>query len=454
VVGAGASGTLAAVHLLRKRRARVILIDPDEPGLGVAYSTRDEDHLLNVRACAMSGLAEDPDDFVDWCRVKNVKAGPDDYLPRRLYGVYLQELLERFGGHGQLQLVRGLVDDVAEPASGEGVRLTLTDGRVLSADAAILALGNAPPGPIETIPGHLGAAVIDDPWAPDALSRVAGAGRVAIIGTGLTAVDITMSTAAANPDTHVSAISRHGWLPRAHLPGPAGPLTELRLESGSSLDEILSAVQAAVTAQPDGWRDVVDGLRPHTCRLWQELQPAERLRFDRELRSWWDVHRHRVAPPVAARLDQLCRSRRIDIHAGGVRGIQASAGGGVSVTLGDGSEIGADVVVNATGPARALHASSNPLMRRLLNSGRARTDELGIGFATDAAGALIDQSGLVSRRYFTLGPPRRGDLLESVAVPEIRTQAAQLARVLTEDSDSATAPGPLRRRMTSTDTRV
>ena len=54
VVGAGAAGTLVAIHLARTARRRslgldVTLIDPaDRWGRGVAFGTGDDQHLLNV----------------------------------------------------------------------------------------------------------------------------------------------------------------------------------------------------------------------------------------------------------------------------------------------------------------------------------------------------------------------------------------------------------------------
>ncbi|MGL1668926.1 FAD/NAD(P)-binding protein, partial [Vibrio parahaemolyticus] len=59
VIGAGFSGTLATLHLIRR-------LPPDQPVLlversehfarGIAYATGDADHLLNVRAANMSAL--------------------------------------------------------------------------------------------------------------------------------------------------------------------------------------------------------------------------------------------------------------------------------------------------------------------------------------------------------------------------------------------------------------
>jgi glycine/D-amino acid oxidase-like deaminating enzyme len=101
---------------------------------------------------------------------------------------------------------------------------------------------------------------------------------------------------------------------------------------------------------------------------------------------------------------------------------------GVRLTLSDGHVMAADAAVLALGDAR-----SNPLARTLMASGRARIDELGIGVATSANGALIDRNGVVSRRCFAI-QEHHGELLGGSAAPEIREQAAELARLLTATS--------------------
>jgi len=434
IVGAGASGTLTAVHLLRQGGTRVVLIDPALHGLGVAYSTKDKQHLLNVPAAAMSGLADEPGDFLDWCRARGVQAEPEDYLSRRLYGAYLQELLARFGERSRLEIVRERVENVLEPVFGAGLRLSLSGGRTLAADAVVLALGNPPPAPLQNVPPACRAALIDDPWSSRALRMLRAAKRVAILGSGLTAVDVALSVLSGNPDAEVSAISRHGWLPRAQLPGrPALPRTP-ELAGGCSLEQILTTVGREIAARPEAWREVIDGLRPLTTSLWQGLAPGERERFERELRVSWEVHRHRLAPTVAARLRELTTDGRLTVRSGGAGSLRPSSTGSVRLELGHGELLDADVLVNATGPSRSVSGCADPLTRGLLASGRACPDELGIGLATSADGALIDIEGEVSRCCFTLGPPRRGELLESTAIPEIRQQAAQLARLLSGTS--------------------
>ena len=48
------------------------------------------------------------------------------------------------------------------------------------------------------------------------------------------------------------------------------------------------------------WQAVMDAVRPQVQALWRGLPLAERRRFLRHLRPWWDVHRHRIPPRSAA----------------------------------------------------------------------------------------------------------------------------------------------------------
>src|ERR1700734_2669136 len=65
IIGGGCSGALAALHLLRGQRpVRIHLVEPRAiAGLGLAYSTDCQQHLLNVPARCMSVLPSTPHDF-------------------------------------------------------------------------------------------------------------------------------------------------------------------------------------------------------------------------------------------------------------------------------------------------------------------------------------------------------------------------------------------------------
>ena len=56
IVGGGASGTILAAQLARRGIHSVLIDGSGRMGRGVAYSTTEPAHLLNVRAEGMSAL--------------------------------------------------------------------------------------------------------------------------------------------------------------------------------------------------------------------------------------------------------------------------------------------------------------------------------------------------------------------------------------------------------------
>src|SRR5579859_3340881 len=106
VIGAGFSGSLLAVHLLHRSRPsdRIYLIERDVAfGRGLAYGTGNPHHLLNVRAGNMSAFSDRQDHFLDWIRALpegerapvSVTEDRLTFVPRRLYGSYVQSILAR-----------------------------------------------------------------------------------------------------------------------------------------------------------------------------------------------------------------------------------------------------------------------------------------------------------------------------------------------------------------------
>jgi uncharacterized NAD(P)/FAD-binding protein YdhS len=218
----------------------------------------------------------------------------------------------------------------------------------------------------------------------------------------------------------MTAVSRRGLVPRAHEEPPSPPL-ETPPPTG-----LLALMRHVRSLSP--WRAGVDSLRPHSIALWRGFTPAERSRFLRHARPWWDVHRHRIAPPVAARIAALRESGRLEVLAGRVR----QEGEAVTIALRRGGEIRRlfAAAVNCTGPEGAIGRVEDPLIRQLLASGRARPDPLGAGLDVDQASHLVGSDGAPSPRLFAVGPPTRGAFWEIVAVPDIRTQVCSVANAI------------------------
>ena len=65
IIGGGFSGTIIAAQLARRGVASVLIDGSGRAGKGVAYSTTEAAHLLNVRAEGMSAWAGEPDNFAN-----------------------------------------------------------------------------------------------------------------------------------------------------------------------------------------------------------------------------------------------------------------------------------------------------------------------------------------------------------------------------------------------------
>ncbi|MGE5600113.1 MAG: FAD/NAD(P)-binding protein, partial [Pseudomonadota bacterium] len=144
IVGGGFSGTMVAAHLARKGIISVLIDGAGRAGHGVAYSTREPAHVLNVRAEVMSAWAHDLDHFV---RVAEADGGHRrDFVQRQQFGRYLRGILKDTIDSGCLRLVERQAVE-AEPGE-DGWTLQLDNGEELRASGLVLAIGNQPPEPL------------------------------------------------------------------------------------------------------------------------------------------------------------------------------------------------------------------------------------------------------------------------------------------------------------------
>ncbi|GGP67936.1 FAD/NAD(P)-binding protein [Saccharothrix coeruleofusca] len=437
VVGAGASGTLAAVHLLRAaadrgRPLRLVLVDRSgEFGPGRAYRTADPEHLLNTPAGRMSAFADDPDHFVRWNLGRGRDVDGAAFLPRGDYGRYLTEALlaeeRRAGGVAVVERVAATATGLS--ADGARVVVEQAERAPLRADLVVLATGVGGGDPLAGLLPTGAPRYVADPW--DGAAAITDDSPVLVLGTGLSMMDLAISVTRAHPRAEVHAVSRHGLLPRPHRTGgasvapPRGPHPPERV---GSLRDLLAFARRGVAEDPDRWREFVDRLRPHAPRLWQQLDIPERRRFLDRVNRYWDVHRHRAAPATHRRVRALMGAGRLRVHRGRVAGLRPVPDGFEAdlVTRAGRRSLRVGWVVNATGFSGEVTDRPDPLLRRLLDDGTARPDPLGLGLTTGPDGRVLDRRG-APRPVFVLGALRRGELFESTAVPEIRAQAAAVA---------------------------
>ncbi|WP_162409164.1 FAD/NAD(P)-binding protein [Acuticoccus sediminis] len=437
IVGAGFTGTALAIALLDRAPAgtTLVLIEPRGVyGRGLAYSTDDPRHLLNVAAGRMSVRADQPDHLTRWlARQPAASAAPydaDSFIPRELYGRYLGESLDRAEATACAGL-RRVPDEVVDvDRLGSGFRLRLRQGGALSADAVAICTGH--PRSLAGTGRPSGGTI----WTDDAAS-IGRDDRVLLVGTGLTMVDRVLTLVGRGHRGPITAVSRRGRLHLPHLPQRAQPVSVSVAEARPRLLPLLRAVRSAVrAAQSRGcdWRAVLDGLRPHIQRVWNGLSTEEKRRAIRHLRPYWDTHRHRMAPQVAAEIAALIATERLEVLAARYESIERGEAGLVVRYRRRGRRVTTvrsfDHVMDCAGVDLDVTRERGTLPASLVDGGLAAPGPLGLGLDVDPAGRCFNAAGRVEHGLFALGPLARGVLWEITAVGEIRQQCLEAAHAL------------------------
>lgn len=446
IVGAGFTGALLAAHLARQARGplRIALIERrGEFGPGLAYSTKDAGHLLNVRAGNMSAFPDDPDHFIRWLAKRDGgKAAHGStglvFATRRDYGAYIAEVLDeatRNSAFAQVERVYG--EAVALTPVPNGVRLQLDGLRHIDVRQAALCTGHLRPLP----PSGLGLDVLNsdryvpDPWDEAALDRIDKDARVIVLGSGLTMVDVVLTLLSKGHRGDILALSRRGLLPSPHAdisPFVSGLLRDGFPDTVRGLLRALRRDAARAEALGVGWRSAFDALRPYHHKIWRGLPLTEKRRFIRHVRPYWDIHRHRMAPQVARRIEELLSHERLTVQAGRLASAALTTDG-LTATVrprGGGApwSVEATALINCSGPSSDYYRARDPIVQVALEQGLARPDPLNLGLDVTPEGALIGVDGRPSRHLFAFGPLSKAPFYEMTAVPELRSQCADAAR--------------------------
>lgn len=435
IVGGGASGVLMALHLLSRDLPglRVTLIEPRAGlGRGIAYSTPDPDHLLNTRVSNMSAYPDDPGHFLRWLQARPGSGAIDgqSFVSRATYGAYLTGLLVPWrqpGADAALRVVRATCTGLRE--HDDKVVVQLETGETVTGDHAIMATGHVLP-----VPDPEG--LLTPAW--QALPVPASAGPVIILGSGLSMVDQVLTLLRSGHEGGIVALSRRGLLPRWHEATRPLDVAPESLPLGAPVSRTLRWIRdLAEQSRLAGstWRDAVDGIRPHVQQLWRDWPPAERARFLRHAASWWEVHRHRIPPDSARIIAEAGASGQLRlVRAAFLRAERDDAGTLQAVVRAHGeagqTRLQASRIIDCRGIRRDARSHAAPLMRDLLDQGRARIDAFGLGPEVTEDCRLIDAEGRASIRVQALGPVTRATFWEVTAIPDIREQAARLAQGL------------------------
>ena len=410
IVGGGASGVITAIAIARSNpHAHITIAEPRSLlGEGLAYSTRETLHRLNVPSDKMSAIAELPEDFQEWC-------GVDGYTfqPRAIYSSYLRERLELYATDRYTHIQA----KVSELLPGAKARAHFDNGHVADFDFVVLAMGhgtakvpdflqNTPPNP----------RIVLDVWSGSELPE---AQTLICFGTGLTFIDIALSHLARSPANRVIGLSGSGHLPEQHTRNRITPFAPALADV-----ETLEKLRAYLAGAGEHWREAVDGLRPVTAMMWRAFTEAEKEEFLTTDGSAWSRRRHRIAPNVAEKVAEMIDSGRLEVRSVQVSSVHATDSD-VTVVLQSGESLHADLLAICIG---RTSQADDQLSRYLIENQITNAGPLGLGLSIDVVtGQLKDAAGHDYLNIFAIGPLRSGEAFETTAIPEIRKQAAEIA---------------------------
>lgn len=480
ILGGGFSGAVVALHLARAAPVPVdITIVEPRPllGGGVAYSTPDPHHRINVPASRMSAFSADMLDFDRWLRQSGeLERDPDALVPdplaaqtggpathafpsRLIFGRYLDERVRQQAaapGPARIRHHQGQAIAIRAGATGETpgdprYSVDLDDGARLAADILVITTSHPPPAPPAWLTPELAGdpRLITDPGQAGALDGIATAARVAIMGSGLTMVDIVASLYARGHQGPITVFSRHGLLPGKHALDNAITWGDFASSPAPGARPLLRRIRAALAeaaARGLPWQSVLDAVRRDGPALWAALPLAEQRRLLRHLRSYWDAHRYRMAVPSQMIVSALRARGQLEIIAARLADIHPAADG-ITLTLtprygGPPLRRTADSVLLATGPAHHRLIDTVPALGALAAAGRLRADALGLGIAVDQRSRVVDRQGRADDTLWVAGPLARGTFGELMGLPHVLIHAEQVAGAIADTLRQSGKPPP------------
>lgn len=446
VIGAGLSGTLLTVNLLKRDyrdTVEVTWIDPNrERDMGFAYST-DEDYLLNVPVELMSAYSPDPESFLRWSQSRDKSIEPGAYLPRKWFREYVGEMLKIAieGKKDNIHLKRITGQATGIKIENDRTEVLLENSDPVEADKVVLAIGNPLPGnPVVGNKEYIHDKRYNrNPWDPGILEGLSAHETILFIGTGQTMVDLVTGLYKRKHKGKLIAVSRKGIIPLAQKKVASYPSFYDELRDLSDTISLFQVVRRHLeTAEEMGLdqRAVIDSLRPHSCDIWMNLPPAEKKRFLRHLFRYWEVIRSRIPPDSEWKIKELIKTGQLKILAGRISDI-IPAGVSMQVNFKRKNEnvqttLLADRIINCKGPDLDYENAEQPLLKNLMMANLIECDPVHLGINALPEGAVLT-GGIPSEQLYTIGPPLKGILWESIATPEIRVQAENLSRLLVEN---------------------
>lgn len=353
IVGGGASGVISAINLLRVHgnRAEITIFEPsDELGAGLAYSTNHDSHLLNVPAGRMSCIADLPDDFDQWLRENAFHVFSQEHFPfvcRAYYRLYLQDRLKQtqIANGAKLTWFKSRVESIRK--QGKLWELQCPNQRQYSFDHCWIATGYASrkisPFRVEPAVNKFFYFAYEIPKGFQLKDHT----TVCIAGAGLSAIDQWRQLRADGFQGRVKFISRRGLLPREQS---FAQQVDANIPYFQSPRRLLTSLRLIQKQHGINWSALADNLRSQAQHIWQRWSEIERRQFQRHLKPYWEVIRHRLPKVIHEALRQEVLAGQVQICRARIQVVKMKDDGRkLIVQTAEGKPFDAGILIDATG---------------------------------------------------------------------------------------------------------
>ena len=385
IIGFGLSGLLAFLNLVKnyKKSSGSLSVKIFEKSRslckGIAYSTNNIHHLLNVPAYRMGVIDEDREHFFKWLVSKGYDYKKNDFVPRRIFGIYLEDILE-----SSLKIAdqKGVsYEFINKKVSEIGVKNNsyIVDQNVY--DHCILATG-----------------VRLKNWQKNfwniELEKYLEEKEIHISGCGLTAFDAIISLVDLGYQGKIYMHSRSGKMPQMHKIPDQNDIFEipLNLKDANLPLSLIFHKFVKTCRNSTNWRLCFDAFRPMTQKFWMALDSEKKSRFMRHCFRLWNIHRHRCPESQFKIIEKLLDSGRLIFEKK-----RSSVRNTIDCTGFD-------------------YGFESRLINGLIADGVVKFDDLKLG--------IISQN----ENFYTMGGLNFGSTFEITAVPDITPQAQQIAQ--------------------------
>lgn len=468
IVGCGAAAVILLANLAKQSTAvdaplLAIRIIDDSPSVpcGLAYSVSHPAFILNVPAQRMGAFVDNPAHFYQWLQntgqwrdlrpeFSTLVIRPDDFVPRMLYGAYLQHLFYeaiarlKADGHN-IELIAERVVAVEHASCNDELRtqglcVVTHRNKRFPADALVMATGNCPDFDKPDSP-HL---IFPSPYCMAANQCDWKNQRdLVVIGSGLSMVDAVQFTIAQGFGGQFHIFSAHNLSPLPHSnTHHHHQLPEFQTMATSAVS-LLRDIRAYIQSnqqQGMAWQDSINYLRTGNNLIWSNLPDRERSRL-RKCLPWWNIARHRIPANIAQQLDKLKVDGRLRMYKAKIKRIDAVTNG-IQLTLANNNLVNNNLVNNKKLAPNELHQTIKVRTDKAVICtgylpGFQRVQSLCAELLNDENQLRMtlgkpEQDFLIATAYeiYGIGPALGGVLFETTAIQEIRQQAQRIAHAI------------------------